>query len=271
MKLFDAGAGPSIVVVPGVTGRWEWLTPALESLSQYGRTISYSLCGDPGSGWPFPAGAPFDTHVAQLEAVLDKTGVRRALLCGVSFGGWVALRYAARYPSRVSGLVLSSAPGPAFRPDPRQARYVRAPLLLAPLFVAAARGRLRGEIVAAIPEPAARRAFTRQQLSRIMRAPMSPRLMARRFRSALREDFAGDCENVQVPTLVLTGEPHLDRVVPAGSTCEYLRRIGGSRHAVLAGTGHLGLVTRPAEWARTIAEFAHGARGEASLSELRMP
>ena len=50
--MFDRGSGPPLIVVPGVQGRWEWMQPALIALSRSCRTISYSLCGDIGSGMP---------------------------------------------------------------------------------------------------------------------------------------------------------------------------------------------------------------------------
>ena len=48
--MFDRGHGPPLVIVPGVHGRWEWMKPALDKLAASCRTISYSLCGDIGSG-----------------------------------------------------------------------------------------------------------------------------------------------------------------------------------------------------------------------------
>jgi pimeloyl-ACP methyl ester carboxylesterase/DNA-binding CsgD family transcriptional regulator len=44
-----------------------------------------------------------------MEAVLDAAGVRRAALLGWSDGGLMALAFAARYPARVSQLVLYGA------------------------------------------------------------------------------------------------------------------------------------------------------------------
>lgn len=261
MRIFDKGSGPPIVVVPGVQGRWEWMAPGLEALADFGRVVSVSLCGEPGSGWALPAGSTFDAHVAQLDDLLDRTGIDAAAICGVSFGGWVALRYAARRPDRVTALILASAPGPRFRPDHRQERYIRAPRLTMPLFVVGSRKRLAPEIRAALPDPRARWRFTRAQLARIARAPMAPALMARRVRLALGEDFLADCARVAAPTLVVTGEPGLDRVIPAGSTREYLAAIPGARAAVVPRTGHIGIVTRPAAWAAVVGGFVREVAG----------
>jgi pimeloyl-ACP methyl ester carboxylesterase len=256
MKLFRGGAGPPVVVVPGMNGRWEWMRPGLEALAVEARVLSYSLCGEPGSGWPYPSGSPFDAHVAQLDALLDRAGLEPVVLCGVSLGGWIALRYAARHPSRVAGLVLNSTPGPGFALNPLQRRFTRAPFVLAPLFVATSPGRLGAEIVAALPDAKTRLRFLRRHLLRIALAPTSPRRMARRVVGALQHDFRLDCGDVTVPTLLLTGDSGLDRVVPVTSTSEYLQLIPGARHATIARTGHLGLVTRPGDWAAAIAAFA---------------
>lgn len=261
MRIFDKGWGPPIVVVPGVQGRWEWMRPGLEALADFGRVVSASLCGEPGSGCALPAGSTFDAHVAQLDDLLDRTGIDAAAFCGVSFGGWVALRYAARRPERVAALILASAPGPRFRPDRRQERYIRAPRLTMPLFVVGSRKRLAPEVRAALPDPRERWRFTRAQLARIARAPMAPALMARRMRLALAEDFLADCARVRAATLVVTGEPGLDRVIPPGSTHEYLEAIPGARAAVVPRTGHIGIVTRPAAWAAVVGRFVREVAG----------
>ena len=49
---------------------------------------------------------------AAFDAVLDRAGLERAAICGISLGGMVALRYAAVRAGRVSALVLVSVPGP---------------------------------------------------------------------------------------------------------------------------------------------------------------
>jgi poly(3-hydroxyalkanoate) synthetase len=50
-----------------------------------------------------------DSYLADLNVVMDELG-GRANLIGVCQGGWMALVYAARYPSKVRALVLAGAP-----------------------------------------------------------------------------------------------------------------------------------------------------------------
>jgi 3-oxoadipate enol-lactonase len=68
-------------------------------------------------------------------------------------------------------------------------------------------------------------------------------------------DVVALCHRNRARTLVVTGERHLDRVVPFDSTREYVDLIPGARHAVLAGTGHVGLVSKPDEFARLVGDF----------------
>ena len=69
------------------------------------------------------------------------------------------------------------------------------------------------------------------------------------------EDIAAECAHITAPTLIVTGEATLDRVVPQASTLDYLNLIRGSRHVVLEHTGHIGLVSRPDAFARLVEEF----------------
>src|SRR5919201_2260350 len=108
--MFDQGTGPPLVVIPGLQGRWEWTKPTLRELATECRVISYSLCGDIGSGRTVDARLGFDNYVRQLDDVLDRAGLRRAAICGISFGGFVAVHYAAVRAARGSAVVLASAP-----------------------------------------------------------------------------------------------------------------------------------------------------------------
>lgn len=242
---FDEGTGPAVVVIPGVQGRWEWMRPALRALARRCRTISYSL----GSA------TTLEELAAQLDRVLEGRGIRCAAICGVSFGGLVALRYAASRRDRTTALVIVSSPSPSWHPSPRQARYLAKPWLSTPAFVATSPLRLWPEIRAAVASPIARARFTFAHASRILAAPVVPAAMAARLGLMAGEDFCADCARVAAPTLVITGEDALDRVVPAASTREYTRLIAGARYEMMDGTGHIGLVTQPERFARVVGEF----------------
>jgi pimeloyl-ACP methyl ester carboxylesterase len=79
--------------------------------------------------------------------------------------------------------------------------------------------------------------------------------MAARLRWNESYRFA-DPSAVSQPVLVITGEDGLDRVVSPHLTRRYLSALPDARHAVLPRTGHIGLLTKPAEFAEMVRRFA---------------
>jgi 3-oxoadipate enol-lactonase len=248
------GSGPPLVLIPGIQGRWQWMRAAVRALAGRFTVITFSL---PGSFAGAAALRPLiDAQVEWVAAAMDRAGARRALVCGVSYGGLLALRLASRSPGRASGLVLVSTPGPGWRPDERARRYAGAPWRSAPAFFFGARDRLWTEIRAARPATGERWRTLATYLGDVIAHPPSPSAMARRVHALDGCDFAADARAVAVPTLVITGEPALDLVVPVAGTREYVRLIPGARAVTLENTGHIGLVTRAGAFADVIDRFA---------------
>ena len=65
---------------------------------------------------------------------------------------------------------------------------------------------------------------------------------------------------VTVPVLVVTGEESLERVVPPRLTREYLSIWPHAQAVTLERTGHLGLITRPEDFAALITRPWHSTR-----------
>jgi pimeloyl-ACP methyl ester carboxylesterase len=187
--------------------------------------------------------------------VLTANGIQRATICGVSFGGLIAVRFAAQNPARCDALILASTPRPALRLRPRHRLYVRAPWVFGPLFLVETPWRLRPEIRSAIPDARARRQFSVRALRTLYDAPLSLSQMAARATMISTEDVGPDCARITAPTLVLTGERGLDHVVPVEGSLEYLRLIHDARAVVLERTGHLGSITRPDAFAALVRAF----------------
>jgi pimeloyl-ACP methyl ester carboxylesterase len=265
-EIVERGSGPPLVLVPGLQGRWEWMAPAVDALARHFRVLTFTLAGDWSSARPFDARLGFDTFVDQAVRALDRAG-GPAVLCGISYGGLIALRAAARRARQVSHLVLVSALPPGYRPDGRYRLYRPAPVLLLPLFVLDSAWRVAPEIRRAIPSVAGRVRFGLSQALRVLHAPTWPRHMRRRMELAMAESFEQDLGLIRMPTLVVTGEAELDRTVPVGLTRRYLDLLPGAGHVVLARTGHLGTMTRPDAFAGVVREFtSRAAAGPAGHS-----
>ncbi len=253
--MFDKGQGSALIVIPGVQGRWEWMKPALDELARRCRAVSYTLCGDIGSNMKFEADLGFDNFVRQLDQLFERTGLQRAALCGVSYGGFIALRYAALRPDRVTSLVFVSSPAPGWVPNGRQQRYLAHPWRSTPAFVLSSPLRLWPEIRAAYDTTRERVVFSLRHGLRVMAAPVIPARMASRVAMQQQLDFAADCERIKVPTLIITGEDGLDQVVPAEVTRRYQQLIPGTHYVQLKRSGHIGLLTHAAQFADIVTGF----------------
>jgi pimeloyl-ACP methyl ester carboxylesterase len=252
--LIDVGNGPPLVLIPGLQGRWEWMRPTVNALARTFRVISFTLAGDWGSGVAFDERLGFDNFIVQIDRVLEEAGIESADFCGVSYGGLIALRYAAMRPERVRHLVLASALPPDYETDDRYRFYRRAPVLMLPLFVMASAHRVSPELRAALPTFRARLQMV-PQVFRVIAAPVWPRHMRRRMELIRTVDFLADVRQVRAPALAITGEPGLDRTVPVELTRRYLDCLPGTEHVVLERTGHMGTVTRPAVFASIVSSF----------------
>ena len=252
--MIDIGHGNPVILVPGIQGRWEWMQPAVLRIAEHYRVIAYSLADERTSGFRWMPSLGFENYIRQLEQVMDRAGLERATLIGVSYGGLIATEFAARHPERVTSLVLASALSTDWQPDRRARFYMRSPRLLSPIFAVTAPMRLTPEVRAAFPTVREQLRFMAIHSWRVLRAPASPPKMARRVRWAQGHLFA-DLSQVQAPVLVVTGEPELDRVVPVEVSRRTLAHLPSARHVVLSRTGHIGIVTQPDRFCRVMDEF----------------
>jgi 3-oxoadipate enol-lactonase/4-carboxymuconolactone decarboxylase len=242
------------------------MRPAVEALSASFRVLTFSL--DDADGRPDRSsgtdGHGLDQYADYIAALMSQASVESATICGVSFGGLIAVRFAARFPERCEALILASTPRPVLRLRPRHQVYLRAPWIFGPIFIAETPLRLRPEIRTAIPNANERRRFSIRALRTALGAPVSLSRMAARARMITTEDVTADCSKITAPTLVVTGESHLDHVVPVEGSSEYLRLIANSRAVVLERTGHLGTITRPDAFAAIVRGFTEGHRHAAA-------
>lgn len=260
--MIERGSGPPLVLVPGIVGRWQWLSRAVNALSRDHRVLTFSLNDVRGP-------CIFERWSTHIDRLLDHAGEAAAPIVGVSFGGLVAAHYAATRPARTTGLVLVSTPAPGWRMDEQTARLTRHPRLLLPIFAWRAVDRVHHEVATAVPSIGRRLLLAVNHTARALTCPLSPSRMVTWVREWEATDLTPTIRRVSVPTLVITGEPGLDRVVPVASSLEYLSLIPEARHVTLARTGHLGFTTRPFEFARLVTDFTGRSSSERAPQRLR--
>ena len=247
--MIDKGSGPTVLMIPGLQGRWEWMSPAVDALATHCRVISDSLAGDRGSLRELDPAKRFHNYLDWVDEL-----VKQVTLCGVS-GGLVALHYATHRPVRISSLVLISSPSPQWQPNRQFKWRLQAPRLLSPAFMLSSPFRLYPEITRAVPSFVHRAWFAITYLRRVIKSPCSSTNMAKRVQLLADIDFVEDCKHIDAPTLVVTGSPGLDRVVSVDSRREHLKAVPGASYEQINDTGHIGPVTKPDVFSKVVTNF----------------
>jgi len=97
---------PAIVFIHGTRMSRSYWTPQIEALSDEFRTIAVDL---PGHGVRCHEAFTLDGAVAGIAAVIETRARGRAMVVGLSLGGYVGMALAADRPELVQGLVISGA------------------------------------------------------------------------------------------------------------------------------------------------------------------
>lgn len=173
-------------------------------------------------------------------ADLDAAGIDRALVGGVSMGGYIALNLLRRHPDRVAGLVLAdtrSGADDAAALERRRTAAERADRgeiaagsdAIAPLVAATASGLVRADLaVLAAGVPAATIAWAQRAM-------------------AARPDSTAVLAAATVPVLVVVGEQ--DAVTPPAVARDMAAAAPEAELVELAGVGHLSPAEDPAGFA----------------------
>jgi 3-oxoadipate enol-lactonase len=219
---------------------WE---PHLEGLEGMARLIVPSLPGFGGE----PSGGDVMTMEAGADhaaAALRDAGVDRAVVCGISMGGYVAFALWRRHRDLVSGLVLSNTKAGA---DDEAGKECRRQL--------AERLRNEGNFLADNPPPLLSADAPPELWNRvkeIVRAQPAEAIAAAALGMAERSDSTPNLAGIDVPTLVITSTG--DTLIPPEATTPMADEIPGARLQIIQGAGHLSNLEAPDEFNRLLAE-----------------
>jgi pimeloyl-ACP methyl ester carboxylesterase len=103
LHVWCKGSGPPVLVLHGGPGLSEYTEALVGELEDAFTVYRYQQRGLA----PSTTSGPFDieTHVADVAAVLDGIGIERAYVVGHSWGGHLAMHFAAHHHDRLLGLV----------------------------------------------------------------------------------------------------------------------------------------------------------------------
>jgi pimeloyl-ACP methyl ester carboxylesterase len=252
----EAGAGLPVLLLHAFPLSGEMWDSQLAALSGAYRVLVPDL-----SGFGASQGVPPDTAcrmsdlAADAVALLDHLGIGRAVVGGLSMGGYAALALAEGAPERLRGLILADTRAGADSDEARQGRLDTARRVLdegtgflvqtlAPKLLGRTSREKRPDVVA--------------RVERMIREAPPAGVAAAQRGMAVRPDRTRVLRRLDVPVLILVGED--DEVTPVTEAQAMEREIRGAELVVLPEAGHLSSLERPETFNETLAGFLRRLR-----------
>ncbi|WP_329377761.1 alpha/beta fold hydrolase [Streptomyces sp. NBC_01716] len=213
------------------------------------RVIAADLRGYGGST-VVPGTTTLTTFAWDIAALLDRLGVDRPVLGGLSMGGQIVLEFYRLFPERVRALVLADTFAAAETAAGKVARNAMADRLLLE-----GMGPYADEVLTKMVAPRnvdALPAVAGHVRDMMRGAPPEGAAAALRGR-AERPDYVAMLGRVTVPALVVVGGE--DEYTPVADARVLSEGIPGARLAVIEGAGHLPNLERRAEFDAVLGSF----------------
>lgn len=234
----DTRLGPPLVLLHGfphdrtlwneqrtaLAGRVRSITPDMRGFGESDATPPYSM----------------DRFADDVAALLDSLSIERAVIGGVSMGGYVTLAFWRRHRHRVAGLALVATRATADTDAQRERRAALADLARRDGARAVARAQLTGML--GRTTRATRPDVVARARAMMERAPIDGIIGALEAMSS-RPDSTPYLATIDVPTTIIAGDE--DETIAAEETRAMARAIRGSNLVTVPHAGHLAPIEQP--------------------------
>lgn len=244
--------GPAVVLLHGFPFSHAMWVPQFPLLEPAWRVVAPDFRGqgrsDPGDGQ-----YTIELLVDDLCGILDGLGVAKAVVVGLSMGGYVALRFAEREPARLRALVLADTKAPA---DGNEAKVQRAAGMRKAKTEGAA-AFAEGFLPKALaPETLRNRPEVVARARGLIEACPPLGIAGTLLALAARPDATEPLARIRVPTLVVVGEK--DAITPPGDSKALAAGIAGAKLVTVPGAGHLSNLENPDAFNAVLLLFLEG-------------
>ncbi len=251
----EAGSGPAVLLIHGFPLTRQMWSPQRAALAGAGyRVITPDLRGFGESEAP-AEGYSMARFADDLVALMDRLGIRRAVVGGMSMGGYVLFNMLERYPERLAAALFLVTRAGADDDAGRQRRSTLAEESLAgrPEVVQKAFEDIlfAEQTVAENPELVEK---VRSWLRQTDPKGLAGGLLAMRD----RPDYTARLGSFRVPSLVIGAEK--DRAIPPEQSRIIAAGIPGAKRCLLTGAGHMVNLERSEAFNECLLEFLQGLR-----------
>jgi pimeloyl-ACP methyl ester carboxylesterase len=235
-----AGHGTLLLFLHGIRGSRHHWARQIEFFSRRFRAAAWDARGY-GESDDYEGALRFDEHfTADVLRVADHFRAEKMHLVGLSMGGRIARNFALRHPHRLRSLVLAGT-SPGF--DALSGEEVKR-------FVAERRNATPESVRRLLGSRAMAGAYE-QLLDSVRRVHQAS--YEKTLEASVAQDRAAPIEQIQVPTLVITGDE--DKVYPPAMATDMARRIPGAELITMQGVGHLSNLEQPDEFNQAVLDF----------------
>jgi 3-oxoadipate enol-lactonase len=241
--------GPPVVLIHGFPFSQEMWAPQIGVLSQQFRVITYDVRGH-GKSPPGDGQYTLEFFVDDLIGLLDHLKIDRAIVCGLSMGGYIALRAVERNPERVRALVLCDTRSEA---DSNEARIKRAGAIKA----------VKQQGVSAYAEGFVKVVFAPgsfttkpdavEKIKKIIQANPVLGICGTLLALAARADTTAALPKIRVPALILVGDQ--DTLTPPTAAEAMREKIPHSKMYVIPQAAHMSNLENPREFNARLLDF----------------
>ncbi|WP_236548170.1 alpha/beta fold hydrolase [Photorhabdus hindustanensis] len=109
-RVLEAGNGPILIFLHGIAGHLEAYMRNILPHAAHFRVLAIDMLGHGFTDKPVRSYEIID-YVEHLRDLIETLNLKKIHLSGESLGGWVAARFAAKYPQYIHRLVLNTAGG----------------------------------------------------------------------------------------------------------------------------------------------------------------
>jgi len=242
-------SGLPVVFIHGFPFSQEMWRPQVAELSGDCRVITYDAKGH-GESEVGDGQYTIEFFVDDLLALLDHLKVEKAVVVGLSMGGYIALRAIERSPERFSGLVLCHTRSEADTDEAKLRRTASIKLVKQEGVKKFAEGFVRGAFAPQSfdSSPEAVKSI-QENIEKMSPLAISGTLLA----LAARTDTTASLSKITVPTLILVGES--DTLIPVSAGQSMHKKILGSELHVIQKSAHLSNLENPEVFNRLLLTF----------------
>jgi pimeloyl-ACP methyl ester carboxylesterase len=213
------------------------------------RKVRHVMPDLPGFGQSRPVGGDvsMETYARLMIDLLDHRGIDRAVVAGLSMGGYICFAMARLAPQRMRGLILIDTRETADNEAGRKARFESIEKVQREGVMPIVDSMLPKMLTAQAP------AEMRDRLREIMSSASPDGVMAAQRAMANRPDSTALLRDMRVPALIVVGEE--DPITPPADAERMAAAIRGATLVKIAGAAHASNFEKAAEVNRAVAAF----------------